>query len=372
MKSNFFKYYSYLLILGLVAGFSACQSEKNINDAAKSNAVPSDCLSEDFTQKLDFLNPTVQNIQQNIQLTGTVEANPDRVAHFESIVSGIVTKTFFSLGDKVHKGQVLAELRSAQLSDWQSQLKSLQAQYKVAEVDYNATLSMFEDGVASQKELVEKQSALDIIKAEQEKIKSNLQLYSASDERGVFQIKAAYSGIIIDKNIAPGMQIGDATEALFTIADLSEVWVMVNVYASNIRHIEEDMPVTIKSLSYPDREFKGKINSIGQILDEDAKVLKAKVVLNNADSKLKPGMLVDVNAQRLRSTQALAIPTEALVFDNNTNYVLVYKDPCNVRIEPIQLVAQNNGTSYFEGDIKETESIVAKNQLLIFEQVKNF
>ena len=352
---------------------TACNNTTAPNSATtEKKTIASDCLQDNFVQKLDFTKATTQNIQQNILLNGTVQANPDKVVHFESIVFGIVTKTFFSLGDKVQKGQVLAELRSAELSDLQSQLKTLEAQYKVAQVAYEATASMFEDGVASQKELTEKESALDILKAEQEKIKSNLQLYSASAEKGVFQIKAPSSGIIIDKNIAPGMQIGDASEALFTIADLSEVWVMANIYASNIRHIEENMPVEIKSLSYPDQIFKGKINAIGQILDDDAKVLKAKVVLNNADGKLKPGMLMDINVQRMRSTQALAVPTEALIFDNNTNYILVYKDACNIRLESIELIAQNNNISYFAGDVKEEEKIISKNQLLIYEQVKNF
>ncbi|GIV43420.1 MAG: hypothetical protein KatS3mg035_0543 [Bacteroidia bacterium] len=323
-------------------------------------------------KKLKQTSPVKQIVTESIPLTGTVEPNPDKVIHFVSLVGGIISNTYFSLGDKVTKGQVLAELKSSQLLELQSQLKTLDAQIKVTETKLQSVQSMFDDGVASQKDLMEAQSELTILKAEREKINATLSLFSASSEKGVFLIKAPATGIITNKSIAEGQQISAEGEPLFTISDLNEVWVMINVYASNIKNIQPGMKVNIKTLSYPDEIFKGKITAISQVLDADTRVLKARVVLQNPDLKLKPGMLVDVIATKEMETQAISIPTKALIFDDNQNFVVVYKSNCDLEVRKVEILTKSNGTTFLSSGLSENEKIIIKNQLLIYEQIKNF
>jgi cobalt-zinc-cadmium efflux system membrane fusion protein len=327
---------------------------------------------ESFKQKLVFEQPLVQQVTEGIPLTGSVETNPDKVVHFVSLVGGIISNTYFSLGDKVAKGQVLAEIRSTELSGLQAELNNLDSQIKVAEKKLQSVQSMFSDGISSQKDLLEAQSELDILKSEKRKVTSNLNLYSASAEKGVFQIKAPVSGIITAKSISAGTQISAQSDPLFTISDLSEVWVMVNVYATNLRNIQEGMTVDIKTISYPDEVFKGKIAAISQVYDDEARVLKARVVLPNAGLKLKPGMLVDVMALKQQNFEALSIPTRTIVFDDNNNFVVVYRPDGAFEIRRIEILSQNNGTCFLAQGLTENEKIVSGNQLLIYEQLKNF
>jgi len=330
------------------------------------------CLNEKFKQELTFEQPVMQAVIEGIPLTGVVETNPDKVIHFVSLMGGIISNTYFSLGDKVAKGQVLAELRSAELSSLQAELNGLESQLKLAENKLQSTQSMFADGISSRKELSEAQSELDILKSEKSKVTATLNLYSAKAEKDVFQIKAPVSGIITAKSISGGTQISAEGESLFTVSDLREVWIMVNVYASNVRHIEEGMTVEIKTLSYPDKIFKGKVAAISQVYDDEARVLKARVVLPNADLKLKPGMLVDVVALKLQNTEAASIPTSAIVFDDNQNFVIVYKSDCELEIRRVEILARGNGTVFITEGIGVNEKVVTKNQLLIYEQLKNF
>src|SRR5690606_3048728 len=243
---------------------------------------------------------------------------------------------------------------------------------RVAENKLKSVRSMFEDGISSQRDLLEGQSELDILKAEKQKVTANLQLYSASREKGVFQIKAPASGIVTAKAIAAGTPISADGDPLFTISDLSDVWVLVNVHAGNVQHIQQGMEVDMRTLSYPGEVFKGKVSAISQVLDAEAKVLKARVVLKNTGFKLKPGMLVDVTASRQSSEQALSIPTAALVFDENQHFVVVYKNDCDLRIQKVEILSENNGTTFISEGLKGDEKIAAKNPLLIYEQVKNF
>ncbi len=354
-----------LLLLCLVS----CDNADNTIPSPKRQRY---CLGQTF--KASIRTTTVQSepVTQSIPLTGAVEPNPDKVVHFVSLVSGIVSQTFFSLGDKVTKGQVLAYLRSSQLSDLEAQLKIIDAQISVATKKLQSMQAMFDDGVASHKDLTEAQSDLAIVKAEADKIRSHLQLYSASSEQGVFLIKAPATGIITAKSIAAGTQISANGDVLFTITDLSEVWVLVNVYASNVTNISIGMGVSIKTLSYPNEEFKGTIAAISQVLDADAKVMKARVVLPNADLRLKPGMIVDVAAVRHLETHAISIPTSAIIFDANQNYVVVYRSDCDLEIRQVEVLLKSNGTTYISAGLRKDEQIVVNNQLLIYEQLKNF
>ncbi|MDX1364350.1 efflux RND transporter periplasmic adaptor subunit [Arenibacter latericius] len=330
------------------------------------------CLNDNFKSKIAITAPTLKMVAEDIHLTGAVEPNPDKIVNFMSLVDGIISKTYFSLGDEVKKGQVLAEMRSADLADLYSQSQSINAQIRVAEETLKATQSMYDDGISSKKNLLSVQSELAILKAEKEKINANLRLFSASPEKGVFKIKAPHSGIITSKAIATGSSISAGGETLFTISDLSDVWVNVNIYASNVQDISTGMPVSIKTLSYPDETFEGTIAAISQVLDEEAKVLKARMVLPNPDLKLKPGMLVDVFALKERNEEALSIPTDTMVFDNNQNYVIVYNDDCDIEIRKVAILTKGNGTTFIADGLEESDKIISKNQLLIHEQIKNF
>lgn len=361
-----------ILLLSIYAGqlfLNGCNNSPDQISREKENLY---CLDENFKDKIEIINPKKQTVTEIIPLTGAVQPNPDKVVHFVSLITGIVSNTYFSLGDKVTKGQVLAEIHSSQLLELQAQFKTIEAQIKVAEKKLEAVQSMFDDGVASEKDLMEAQSDLFILRAEREKINSTLQLFSASSEKGVFLIKSPATGIVTDKNIAAGSQISAEGDPLFTISDLTEVWVLVNIYASNVKNIETGMEVSIRTLSYPDEYFIGKINAISQVLDTEAKVLKARVVLPNTDLRLKPGMIVDVAVMKELKTEAISIPTSAMIFDNNQNYVVVYKNDCDIEIQPVEILSKTNGITFLSSGLSENDKVITRNNLLIYEQIKNF
>lgn len=329
------------------------------------------CLNKNFKQKIEIQQATKKQLTEVIPLTGSVEPNPDKVVHFVSLAGGIISNTHFSLGDKVSKGQILAELHSTELSSLQSQLQTINSQIGVAQKKLQSVQSMFDDGISSQKDLMEAQSELVILTSEKRRINSHLTLFNASTGKGVFQIKAPASGIITKKSISSGSQISEG-EPLFTVSDLREVWIMVNVYATNVQNIQAGMEVSITTLSYPDEKFNGKIAAISQVYDQEARVLKARVVMQNNGLRFKPGMLVDVTAMKQQNIEVVAIPTDAMVFDDDQNFAVVYKDDCDIQIRKVEILSKNNGITYIASGLDENEKIISKNQLLIYEQIKNF
>ncbi|MCD8539246.1 MAG: efflux RND transporter periplasmic adaptor subunit [Leadbetterella sp.] len=142
---------------------------------------------------------------------------------------------------------------------------------------------------------------------------------------------------------------------------------MVNIYASNVNKVQEGMEVSITTLSYPDDIFKGNISRISPVLDEEARVLKGRVILPNSDFKLKPGMLTDVTAWKKTGRQAVSVPVSAIVFSDNQHYVLVYKNDCEVEARKIMVEAKNEDTAFISEGLQAGEQIISRNQLLVFE-----
>ena len=360
--SSFIYVFSFLLLF-----LSSCsQNKKEIEVAEQTSFCLNDFMKDDIKKVPVQKSP----ISESILLNAMVESNPDNVVHFVSLVSGVVTKTYFSLGEKVKKGELLIEMMSSELNSLSSQKSSLQSQILVAQREWESVQEMHRDKIASQRDLIEAQSNLDILKAELQNTTAQLNLFSASSDGGVFQVKAPTSGTIISKNVASGMQISAESDPLFTISDLSDVWIMANIYAGNIPYVKKDMPVDITALAYPDASFSGKINSISQVFDSNERVLKARIVMDNADGKLMPGMLVDAKVEREDGVLANAAPINALIFDDNQHFLVLYKSDCEIEVRKVVPNIQNSTHVFFENTIEEGEQIIVKNQLLIYNHLK--
>src|SRR5690554_4248759 len=356
MKNNISLLLTILLFIG-------CKNQEEFKIIQKESF----CLNEKFKDKIKLTTVAKQTVIEGIHLTGSIEANPDKIVHFVSLVDGIISNTYFSLGDAVVKGQVLAEMQSTQLSALQAELSSLLSQIEIAKIELQATQQMFQDEISSKKQLIETQNALRILESEKQRVESNLNLFSANDTHNVFLIKAPSSGIIIAKNINSGTTVTDNEAVLFSVSDLNNVWAMANIYAMDIQHISPGMEVEIKTLSYSDEIFKGKIEVISQVLDQEAKVLKARITLDNKGYRLKPGMIADIIALKQTEQKAVAVPTSSIVFFNNKDFVLVYQDDCHIEAREVNLLTQKNGLTYIQSGLSEGEKIISKKQLLVFE-----
>jgi len=355
-----------LTILAILLLIS-CQGKQELKEDKKETF----CLDEKFKETIEVATVKKEPIIEGIHLTGSIEANPDKVVHFVSLVNGIISNSNFSFGDAVTKGQVLAEMQSTELTSLQAELQVLNTQIEMAKAELEAKEQLFNDGISSNRERLEAQNNLNILQTEKQKITNNLRLYSASNTKDVFLIKAPASGIITAKNINSGSTITDNGEVLFSISKLDSVWAMANIYATDIAQVKTGMEVEIRTISYPNEIFKGKIDLISQVLDQDAKVLKARITLNNSDFRLKPGMIADVLVLKKSNENAVFVLTSSIVFFNDKNYVLVYKNDCEIEAREVEIIAKRNDKTYLKNGINEQEKIIIKNQLLVFEAIGN-
>lgn len=357
-----------LLSITLILLICGCAKNKEEEKATVENF----CLTPKLKEKISIEKAQLLPVTESFSLTGNVAYNADDVVQFSSLVNGLITNTFFSLGDYVKKGQILAEIKSTELNSLQAEHKSLKSQLLVAKRKLQAAQSMYENEIASQSDLIQGQSEVDVLKSSIDNVEQNLALYSASGEKSVFQIKAPVNGYIVSKNMSPGTQINDNEGSLFTISNLSKVWVMVNIYSTNLKDVHEGMDVKITTPAYPDQTFDGKIDKLYQVFQSDEHVLKARIVMDNSNLKLKPGLTVDVLInKKVNQKDMVAVPAKTLIFDNNQNYVLIYKDDCHLERRQITPTIKNKDFIYFENGLDAGEKVIVKNHLLISEQLKD-
>lgn len=358
----------YIISLLLISFFSL-SSCKNQEEKESETAKKQDCLTDQQFKDLQPIEVELSPVVEKLRLNGKVDYNPNAVVNYVSLVSGVISNTFVSLGDKVKKDQVLAEIKSAELYEMKTEVKQLRAKLKVAKRELESIESFYEDNISSERELIEAQSEKENLESAVEKLENNLQMYSSSAEKNVFQIKAPQSGYIVNNRLVNGMQIGAEGEPLFTISDMDEVWVNMNVYATNLGFVKEGMPIDIKINSYPQQIFEGKISRISHVMDPDENVLKARVVLENKDLLLKPGLQVEGIVKSETDLKMPRLSDEAVVYHNDKYYVVIIEDQCNLQEREVELYSQDEHTMYIKNGLDPGEKIVSKKTLLEFEHI---
>jgi cobalt-zinc-cadmium efflux system membrane fusion protein len=327
-------------------------------------------LNQSFLDNVKTVKASPDSQNEELVLTGKVEYDPDKVINYIPLVNGIADRTYFSSGDKVQKGQALMDIRSSELSSIQSDAVSAESELKIARRELQTAQSLYDDNMLSERELLEAQARVKQAGAAFRKIRADIEVHGTDKGDGKFTIKSPMTGFIIRKNISTGSTVSTDGEALFTVADLSTVWIIANVYAGNLQFIKEGMEVTITTLSYPGEIFHGKVAALSQIFDPEEKVLKARIVMDNKDLRLKPGMSVAIKLKNKTSEQFIAIPSDALIFDDDQYFVIVKEPGDKFRIRKVTLRGHNNKTTYMASGLSSGDDIVVSNQLLIYTGLK--
>jgi len=305
-----------------------------------------------------------------LTLTGSVAPDENKLVKIYPMVSGVVQGVHVQLGDVVQKGQTLGVLRSAEMAGFNKDLVSSEADLRSARRTLASTKDMYSGGLASQKDLEDAQSDYDKAVAENKRAGLVTQINTSNGEGYV--IKAPIGGYVVDKNITDNTEVrADNGQNLFTIADLSDVYILINIYESDISNVKIGDPVKITTLSYPDKVFSGKIDKIDNILDPDSKVIHARVQIPNPGNLLKPDMFADVKIKATSGTDLPFVNANALIFDNDKYYVVVEDGKASVHIQPVTIAKKVEDRAYISNGIKSGDKIIASRQLYLYESLKD-
>jgi membrane fusion protein, heavy metal efflux system len=363
-----YKKYNIFLIALFLTGFT-------LQSCHRSEEAPAGDEKFQLTDGLlkDLLKDTVKSESASSQftLTGSVAPDENKMVKIYPMVSGVAEEVNVQLGDVVQKGQTLAILKSAEMAGFTKDYISSEADIRNNKRIFESTQDMYKSGLASQKDLEQAQSDYDKAVAEGRRASAVIGINKSSDKG--YEIRSPLSGFVVERNLTANTQVrADNGQNLFTIADLSSVYVIVNVYESDISKIQTGDKVEITTLSYPDKVFEGKIDKIDNMLDPDNKVMHARIKVDNPGNLLKPQMFANILINGKSGENLPFVYTNALVFDNDLNYVIVTDNSkAKVHIQPVEIAKTVENRAYIKSGLKPGDVVIASRQVYLYESLKD-
>lgn len=311
------------------------------------------------------------NSETDLSFSAKIAPNDETTAKIFPLVSGSIHSVPVKLGDHVSKGQVLATMGSPEMATFDKDAISSSAELRNATRSLKLAEDMYKSGLSSARDLEEAKNNVLVKQAEDKRSRAVLNLNGGSTN-GSYTLKSPISGFVIEKNVNNNMSLRpDNSQSLFTVADLSTVWGVINIYESDISSIQQGDPVKISILSYPDKVFTGKIDKIYNVLDPDSKVMNARVSIPNPGFLLKPGMMATVQILAKTTSDLPSINANDIIFDENKNYVLVLDKVKKIRIQEVTVERNSGDRTYISKGLKAGDRVVASKTVFIYESLKD-
>jgi RND family efflux transporter MFP subunit len=297
-----------------------------------------------------------RSVEDEIRTTGNVAADETRLAYVQVRYSGYVQKVFADATYQyVRKGQPL-------LTIYSPELVATEREYLVAKQNQQQVAQSTVPGVAS--------SAASLLDAAAERLKQwgvlqkeIVRLGSTGQVQQELEVDSPVSGYITERNALPSVAVQPGMR-LYTIADLSTVWVQAQVFQDDLGRIKVGGPATLTLNTYPGRTFSGHVDFIYPLVDMETRTAKARVVFSNPGLQLKPGMFVNV-VLKIPMGRQLVIPSSGVLQSGTRQIVFVNRDDGYLDPREVQLGARTGDDFIVLKGLKVGEQIITSATFLI-------
>lgn len=304
-----------------------------------------------------------------LELPGEIVANPDRLAHIVPRVPGVVRQVIKNLGDFVKAGETLAILDSRELADAKAAYLASLKRIEIAEASLKREETLFKKRISPELDYLEAKKAFDEASIELKSAEQKLHTFNLSDESVArlpsqpdisytrYEMKAPFTGVIIEKHIALGELLKDDKDA-YVIADLSTVWVNIQVYQKDMLSVQEGQRVVISAgRAVPDAT--GKISFIEPVAGAETRTALAHAVLPNPKGLLRPGLFVVAKIAVDEVSVPVLIQKSALLSDGGKAEIFVQTEE-GFKPEVITLGKSNDTHAEVTGGLEPGQKYVSR------------
>jgi Cu(I)/Ag(I) efflux system membrane fusion protein len=294
-----------------------------------------------------------RSLDGSLRLVGYITPDETRLSNIHVRFSGWVKElSIDQTGQQVSANQKL-------LSVYSQDLFQAENEYIIAR---NATGRTADNALKETRNrlLSAARQRLDLLGVPPEEI---LRLDTASSPNSELWIRSPFSGFVLEKNVVTGQFIGP-DQNLFTIADLSRVWVLADVYERDLASLKIGQTARMTTSAYPGESFEGKVSFLYPSVSEQTRTLKIRIEFANSSNRLKPGMYAEVDLAG-EGTGVLAVPADAVMDGGDRQYAFVVHD--GTHFEPRLLKLGRSSDDYFEvlSGLAEGEQVVTSANFLI-------
>ncbi len=312
------------------------------------------------------------NLPRVLRLTGTVAYNGFATTPVITQASGPVSRILVSPGQMVHRGQELAFVASPDYSQLRATYLKTKSAFELADRNYARAQDLWAHHAIAEKDLQQATSDRAQAQADMQAAEQAMRIVGygnpaqvAATPTAAAPIVAPIGGEVVERLCAPGQVVQAQTTQCFTISDMSTVWVLANVYESNLAYVRVGDPVTITSDAYPDA-FQGKISYLGAALDPASRTLQARIDAKNPQGKLKKDMYVVATVRAGSIPNAITVP-EAAVLRNAENQPYVYVQAGENRFarREVTLGASQGGMTQIAAGLKAGERVIGDGSIFL-------
>jgi cobalt-zinc-cadmium efflux system membrane fusion protein len=321
-------------VFALAAILAGCGAKGDTPDPGAGAPPPAKVVKEedasivkvDHPEQFPLAAAVARSEAPELKVTGTVSADVSKNVPVVSLASGRVVEIHARLGDEVQKGQLLLKVQSADISGAFSDYRKAQADEVLARAQLDRAKLLLEHGAVAQKELEIAQDTADKARVDVETALERLRVLGAdvNHPSALVDVHAPISGVIVEQNVtaAAGVKTLDNSPNLFTIADLSEVWIVCDVYENDLPFVHMGETAEIRLAAYPNRVLSGRIDNIGPILDPNIRTAKVRLQVHNPGI-LRLGMFVTATFHGQQKQTVAVVPAAAVLHLHDRDWVYV-------------------------------------------------
>ena len=286
-------------------------------------------------------------------ITGRLTWNDDTTVRIYTPVAGRVQKILADLGQQVQAGTPLVLIDSPDFGQSQSDALKAQSGVNLANKVFARDQDLLAHGAAAQKDVEADQADLESKKAELQRALAQLAHYGGTlgQINNQYALKSPIAGTVVEKNLSPGQQLRDdlilanipqAYQPLFVISNPSKLWLYLDVTEDDQTKMHQGQQLVLHTRAYPDKEFHGVLDSIGQELDPTTRTLKVRATVDNSDRLLRAEMYVTAELSAVPSG-GVTIPSKATFRKDDKTYVFVEHQPGDYERKEVKTGAEDNG-----------------------------
>jgi cobalt-zinc-cadmium efflux system membrane fusion protein len=309
------------------------------------------------------------------EFPATVQANQNELAEVTTLIRGRVVKVHVDVGQDVKKGALLAMLHSVDLGVAEGEYLKAEAKLEEAERSHVRAKELYENKAVSLAELQRREAARKAARAEARETKNRLELLGVPREeidrldrentiKADVPLRAPFDGRVITRNITRG-EVVETDQTLFTVANLTDVWVIGNVPEKDVQFIRKDQSVNVVLAAYPHAIFTGTITYIGDVLDPATRTMRLRVTVSNPDRLLKPEMFAIVMVYGVSSEDALSVPLAAVQDGPVGKMVFVQWEPGAFEARTVKLGNEEGDVVRVLEGVKAGEQVVTKGSFVL-------
>ncbi len=370
------------LVLGAAALFVAgCGSggresaEKMTSFASANSAGKAELFTvpQDQMSHIQIVTITPRQLIRTLRLSGQVSYNGFNTTPVISAVGGPVSRVLAFPGQHVRVGESLLEVASPDFSLLRASYLKAKDTYDVATKNYQRAEDLYTHHAIAEADLLTAESAknqaqADLTAAEQSlRILGITHLEQVADASPVAEIPvlAPISGEVVDRECSPGQLLQAGATQCFTISDMSNVWVLVNVYQNQLSYIHSGDQVSVQTDAYP-TVFHGRISYLAPAVDPNTRTLQARIVTENPEEKLKNQMYVTATVVAGTIRNAITVPVASVLRNTeNQPFVYVQTGPTDFARRMVEIGETQDSQTEILSGLSPGEKVVADGSLFL-------